>query len=434
MLALVEPVILDQLVDRPHLGCAMLVAACAAAGIDVRLVEGQVRILDDLCRRDVGETLALQLIFPDDGRRPGQRSLGRAGDDEAAARVREELERLYARVVVEGGPRSHLNGHLVERLEAMYRGANAIYLAALKNGCGDVPPVRRCLEQIVAAGADYVGFSLQLSFDPITRAVRRRVRDELAVPVIAGGPLITRLTPDRYADVLEREAIDYLVVGAGETVLPALVAALEEGRDPASVPNVFSLRKGEVRGRRQVLRLDLDALPAPDFSQCRLDGYVSPERVLPLETARGCTWNRCAFCSHNSGPHPGYQAWSPERVGEVLGQLRRRYGCRHFALHDLEVPPGRARKLSEAILAAGLDDLSLSGLGRLSRGYRDRRLLALMRRAGFTFDGMGPGVRRAAHSRLDAQGHRLGHHGGRARACSRGGDRQPVLRSLRLSR
>ncbi len=125
-------------------------------------------------------------------------------------------------------------------------------------------------------------------------------------------------------------------------------------------------------------------MPAPDFSQCRLDDYVSPERVLPLETARGCTWNRCAFCSHNSGPHPGYQAWSPERVGEILGHLRERYGCRQFALHDLEVPPGRARKLSEAILAAGLDDLSLSGLGRLSRGYRDRRLLGLMRRAGFT--------------------------------------------------
>ncbi len=260
VLALVEPVILDQLVDRPHLGCAMLVAACAAAGIDVRLVEGQVRILDDLCRRDMRETLALQLAFPDDGRRPGQRSLGRADDEENVARVRQELERLYASVVVEGGPRSHLNGHLVERLEAMYRGANAIYLAGLKSGCGDVPPVRRCLEQIVATGADYVGFSLQLSFDRITRAVRRHVRDELALPVIAGGPLITRLTPDKYAEVLEREAIDYLVVGAGETVLPALVAALEEDRDPASVPNVFLLRKGVVRGHRQILRLDLDAL------------------------------------------------------------------------------------------------------------------------------------------------------------------------------
>jgi hypothetical protein len=71
-------------------------------------------------------------------------------------------------------------------------------------------------------------------------------------------------------------------------------------------------------------------------------------------------------------------------VAEILGCLRATYGVRQFALHDLEIPPGRARKLSDAILAAGLDDLSLSGLGRLSRDYRDRRLLRLMRRAGFT--------------------------------------------------
>jgi len=41
MFALVEPLMMGRLIDYPHLGCAMLIAACQEKGIETKLVKGQ---------------------------------------------------------------------------------------------------------------------------------------------------------------------------------------------------------------------------------------------------------------------------------------------------------------------------------------------------------------------------------------------------------
>ena len=157
--------------------------------------------------------------------------------------------------------------------------------------------------------------------------------------VVAGGPQVTRIAADGRGDALRREQIDYLVSGPGEVALPLVLETLADGGDACAVPNVYGLRNGDVVGRAQAVRLDLDRLPFPDFSDVDFTKLVSPEIVLPLETARGCTWDRCAFCDHNAGPAERYSAWSVERVVETLAHLRSAYGCHEFALHDLELPP-----------------------------------------------------------------------------------------------
>ena len=55
MLTLVEPIILENISDRPHLGCAMLISACQAKGIKTTLVKGQTRFLKDMFTNDSGE-------------------------------------------------------------------------------------------------------------------------------------------------------------------------------------------------------------------------------------------------------------------------------------------------------------------------------------------------------------------------------------------
>jgi hypothetical protein len=63
--------------------------------------------------------------------------------------------------------------------------------------------------------------------------------------------------------------------------------------------------------------------------------------------------------------------------------LQRRYRCNHFAIHDEELPPGRARQLSVALLERKVENVRLYAYGRLGKGYDKEDLFPLMKKAGF---------------------------------------------------
>ena len=360
MFALVEPCVIEQLAGRANLGCAMLIAACRERGLAVSFVAGQSHILSYLAGLDPETTI--------DGEAP-------------IGGIRE----LYQAVLEERGPRPHFNGVPVARLEHFYTTIMRRLMAQLEAGdvC-DISLVDDYVERIAATGCRVVGFSLQYGFDPLTREVRRRLREEGGFTVIGGGPEVTRVDLRDYDATLRREHLDYLVTGPGERILPSLLEHLAEGRLSDDLPNTFFLHDGRVTGFEEVVRQDLDTLPFPDFSDVDFDGLISPEKVLPLESARGCSWDRCAFCDHNAGPVERYSPFSVDRVVEILRHLQTTYDCHEFTLHDLELPPGRASKLSRAIVAEGLVDLGITAYARFSAGYKNAELWASMRKAGFT--------------------------------------------------
>jgi anaerobic magnesium-protoporphyrin IX monomethyl ester cyclase len=76
---------------------------------------------------------------------------------------------------------------------------------------------------------------------------------------------------------------------------------------------------------------DINSLPTPDFDGLPLDKYLSPVRVLPLQSSRGCYWGRCAFCTHSLGYGKRYQPRQPAKVAADIRQLKERYGVRYFA-------------------------------------------------------------------------------------------------------
>ncbi len=359
MFTLVEPCVTEQLVDRPNLGCAMLLAACREAGIECSLASGQTAVLSLLAQLDPETPV---------------------GDERPLA----VLRTLYEAVTGQRGPRPHLSGVSVARLEVVYRIVMHRLQADLEAGLSlDVPVVDDYVQRIAATGCDVVGFSLQRGFESLTREVRRRLRDDHGMTVIAGGPQVTRLRRSEHADTLDREHIDFLVKGPGESALPRLLEALAHGDDPAGIPNVYSRRHGEVVGFEETVHVDLDSLPFPDFDDVDFDALIAPERVIPVESARGCTWDRCAFCDHNAGPVERYAAWSIDRVVETLAHLRSRYRCHEFVLHDLELPARRARQLSSRIVAEGIEGLGLGALARFTPDYVDPGLWEEMRAAGF---------------------------------------------------
>jgi hypothetical protein len=378
---LVEPLGLNGLVDRPNLGCAMLMAVCGKSGILARLIRGQTWYLPNLLLADSAELWHLiQDLKDEDLAGVGLKATVRTIDLD---HFRSQLKALHQDYLDQRIPRNYLAAPLkmleVSRWRETLVRVLLHYVERLHHD--NLGIVERYAAEIVRSNPRYIGWSLQEKFDPLSRAIRRRLRQVTDAPIIAGGSLTPFIEP-RYLDqVLAGEELDYLVVGPGEQALPALIEALESKREPAGIPNVFYRRNGQVQGNPLQAIDDLNALPCPDFTQFDLDSYPVPARVLPLQTARGCSWRKCAFCDYGPNTFGSYRAWNTDRVIETLGQLQRTFGASHFCFNDDDVHPERARKLSAAIVAAGLE-VNLDFFARFEEGYNDDGLLDRMCRAG----------------------------------------------------
>lgn len=391
MLTLVEPLMLDGLASRPDLGCAMLVAVCRQHGIPVTLVQGQTRWLRAFFLDGHRELWEILSSLSDEDLRSEElieyrRRTRKAGYDEFAA----ELAGLYREILIEKNPRTFFQAAKIGRLSDLARYFLTVCRRYLRKfGDRQIGIVQEYVREIIRFNPRVVGFSQQYRFDAITRAVRRELKERLSVPVIVGGSLTPFLDRRQLPDLFERECFDYLVAGPGEKVLPELLRALAAGEPAGQIRGVY--QKDRLRGDPApgddaewlAVAGNLDDLPEPDFTLFSLDRYLPPLRILPLQTSRGCSWRKCAFCSHHALYGNSYSEAGAGRIADMLVRLQQKYGCSHFVLHDEDIPPRRARQLCQAIEERGRRDLSLFAYARPVAGYRDPSLLSRMKQAGF---------------------------------------------------
>ena len=372
-LVLVEPLHHEELLDRPNLGCAMLLGACRAAGLAAGLVEGQPRLLADLVDGGVAEFWSLlHDLSPAEVEELQLAQFLETCDRLGLASLDERLAGLYRDLIVVKDPRRLLDGRLTQDLARLVR----VYVKTCRHRLRRAPReplsmVDGTVAAILAQGPRVVGFSLQGEWDEIGRAVRARLRERSAVPIVGGGPLTAFAEPGGLQPGLRDEGIDWLVLGEGELLLPEVVRRATLGGDVGELGGVIAASSsGQSAAQTTPPAVDVAALPTPDFSDYDLGRFLAPVPVLPLQTARGCSWRRCAFCSHHTMYAGRYRPVPVPSVVETLRRLQDTYGVSHFTLHDEEVPPARARRLAGAILEAGLD-LRFNLYGRLVEGFDD---------------------------------------------------------------
>ncbi|MBI5527335.1 MAG: B12-binding domain-containing radical SAM protein [Deltaproteobacteria bacterium] len=159
---------------------------------------------------------------------------------------------------------------------------------------GDLLSYRRhLLGDIARSKPDLVAISVVTDFSRWALDVAEWVKSHLGVTVVFGGIHPTSL-PEA---VLGNACVDYVVVGEGEYPLRDLAAALENGRDPAGIPNLGYRSDGRVVLNEVRPLLDpLDQLPFPDknlFAGCT--PIAGDYRIV---TSRGCLY-RCTYCYNN---------------------------------------------------------------------------------------------------------------------------------------
>lgn len=156
-------------------------------------------------------------------------------------------------------------------------------------------------QQMAALNPSLVGISLNYLSQalPAFALIGLLRRDYPGVPIALGGGLLTSWMRRPGWRSPFAGLVDYLVAGPGEAALLHLAAGQQVTTPP---------QPGE------------SAAPAcrPDYAGIAWEEYLAPGPILPYDTARGCYWNRCAFCPEPAeGDH-----YRPLPAATVLADLQ----------------------------------------------------------------------------------------------------------------
>jgi radical SAM superfamily enzyme YgiQ (UPF0313 family) len=174
---------------------------------------------------------------------------------------------------------------------------------------------------------DVVGFSVYTGTQRYYLDVNRRIKAQLDVFSIMGGP-----HPTFFPEMIEEEGVDAICIGEGEYATVDLLNALENGDPVESIPNWWIKSDGHIhRNGLRPLVTDLDELPFPDRELLYGAHPLSGGRKLkPFITGRGCPYN-CSFCFNEAysdlygGKGRRTRRRSVENVIRELKEVRERH-------------------------------------------------------------------------------------------------------------
>jgi anaerobic magnesium-protoporphyrin IX monomethyl ester cyclase len=278
---------------------------------------------------------------------------------------------------------------------------NFVYLAGAARQAGLVAEIYDAMtkehgypeiEQRLRAGApDYVASTAVTATvnDALkTLELAKRLRPETVT--ILGGVHPTFM----YEEVLHSSAaVDYIVVGEGESTLRELLSALDEGKDPATVPGLaFRRGDGIVRTPGRPLMASLDDLPAAwDLLEWRDYSYfvIPDSRLGAISTSRGCDHD-CTFCSQQKFWEKSWRARDPQKVADEIEHLHHTYQVNVFLITDECPTRDRVRWESflDAVIAKGLP-VHLLMETRAADIVRDREIIGKYRKAGIIYISIG---------------------------------------------
>lgn len=170
--------------------------------------------------------------------------------------------------------------------------------------------------------------------------------------ITVGGPHITMLRERIARTPALFSLIDSAVMFDGEAALLQLCEAIQSNGDFAAVPNLIYRDGNTIRMNERKESAKIGTLPQPDFDGLPLDRYLAPELVLPLMTARGCYFGKCAFCNVGYG-EPEFSLLRSETLASQMQDLQRRYGVRQIFFSDEALTPRTMRELSQIMRRDG---------------------------------------------------------------------------------
>ncbi len=236
---------------------------------------------------------------------------------------------------------------------------------------------------------DLVGISIACMAQMLPGMTLAALIKERGLPchVTVGGPHITMLRERVAHTPALFQLIDSAVVFDGEVPLLQLCEALDRDGDLSGVPNLIYRDGGISTEGGAAIRVTerkkpekIGGLPLPDFAGLPLDRYLAPRLALPLLTARGCYYGKCAFCNVGYGEPETFSLMRSELLAEQMYTLKRKYGVEEIFFSDEALTPRTLRELSQILKRDGTP-LLWGGCARFERPITGE-LLRLMYEGG----------------------------------------------------
>jgi len=221
-------------------------------------------------------------------------------------------------------------------------------LPKLRRLCRSIPEfLDACADEVLAASPRVVGFTTVYSQTwPNAALAHVLTRRDPSLRIVFGGASCEG--PMGRALLEAFPWVTAVARGEAENVLVPLVAALADGGDLGSIPNVCYRDDADrvIESQAQGEPVDMDSVPIPDYSEYfeRLDECPrvreSVAVQLPITLSRGCWWGakkHCTFCGLN-GLEMAPRQMSPDVAHAALVELARRHRVHDFVTTDNILP------------------------------------------------------------------------------------------------
>jgi radical SAM superfamily enzyme YgiQ (UPF0313 family) len=182
--------------------------------------------------------------------------------------------------------------------------------------------LERILADVRAVDPGLVGISSGYNHYPEMRRVIDAVEGQLGIPVLLGGIHTTLNTEHVMA---ENPRLSFANCGEGEESTLELVEALESGRDPADIRNLWVRTPSGIRANATRPFMDLAHLADMATDIWDFQGVIDQRRGwVNVSAQRGCPY-RCPYC-HNNGVAQvmSKRMGVPSSSNSALGFLRYR--------------------------------------------------------------------------------------------------------------
>lgn len=168
--------------------------------------------------------------------------------------------------------------------------------------------------------------------------------------ITVGGPHISMLRAQLPDVPALFNLIDSAVVFDGEQPLLQLAIAVANQQKLDHIPNLIHRDGSCIRVNQRKEPDKITDLPLPDFDGLPLDRYLAPELALPLLTARGCYFGKCAFCNVGYGEPESFSQLRAQQLADQMLALYQKYNVRHIFFSDEAVTPRNLRDLSKIMV------------------------------------------------------------------------------------
>lgn len=193
----------------------------------------------------------------------------------------------------------------------------------------------KLLKFVKKSKPDIIAFSCTTGTHKWVIRVAKKIKSQITVPVIVGGP-----HPTFFPQMIEEPSIDFVCRGEGEYPMLDLANALSRRNNYTSIPNLWVKKDGRIfRNEIRPLLSDLDSLPPADRSLYYKYPFFKKNPTKFFICGRGCPY-KCTYCCNHiyqkmykdKGRYIRQQ--SVERVINEIRQIRDNFGMKTVWFHD----------------------------------------------------------------------------------------------------